>query len=63
MNIDTDSQYAFTSPIVGHMMKNYERVLEIEDNVGNKENFDPRSNIKPARRPWLTSKARDWEFL
>jgi len=46
MNIDTDTQYAFTRPIVDHMMKNYEGVLKIEGDVGNKEKYDPRSYMK-----------------
>jgi fructose-bisphosphate aldolase class II len=50
MNIDTDTQYAFTRPIVDHMMKNYEGVLRIEGNVGDKEKYDPRSYMKLGRR-------------
>ncbi len=46
MNIDTDTQYAFTRPIVDHMMKNYEGVLKVEGEVGNKEKYDPRSYMK-----------------
>ena len=46
MNIDTDTQYAFTRPIVDHMLKNYEGVLKIEGDVGNKEKYDPRSYMK-----------------
>jgi len=46
MNIDTDTQYAFTRPIVDHMMKNYEGVLKIDGDVGNKEKYDPRSYMK-----------------
>jgi fructose-bisphosphate aldolase class II len=46
MNIDTDTQYAFTRPIVDHMMKNYEGVLKIEGDVGNKAKYDPRTYMK-----------------
>lgn len=46
MNIDTDTQYAFTRPIVDHMMTNYEGVLKIEGEVGNKKVYDPRSYLK-----------------
>ncbi len=46
MNIDTDTQYAFTRPIVDHMMKNYDGVLKIEGDVGNKAKYDPRSYMK-----------------
>jgi len=48
MNIDTDTQYAFTRPIVEHMFKNYDGVLKIESEVGNKKMYDPRSYLKKA---------------
>lgn len=48
MNVDTDTQYAFTRPIVDHMMKNYDGVLKVEDEVGNKKVYDPRSYLKAA---------------
>lgn len=43
MNIDTDTQYAFTRPIVDHMFKNYDGVLKIDGEVGNKKTYDPRA--------------------
>ena len=46
MNVDTDTQYAFTRPIVDHMYKNYDGVLKIEQEVGNKKVYDPRSYLK-----------------
>jgi fructose-bisphosphate aldolase class II len=46
MNNNTDTQYAFTRPIVDHMMKSYEGVLKIEGEVGNKEKYDSRSYMK-----------------
>ena len=48
MNVDTDTQYAFTRPIVGHMYENYEGVLKIDGEVGNKKVYDPRSYLKKA---------------
>ncbi|VAX39997.1 Fructose-bisphosphate aldolase class II [hydrothermal vent metagenome] len=48
MNIDTDTQYAFTRPVVDHMMKNYDGVLKIEGEIGNKKVYDPRSYLKKA---------------
>lgn len=48
MNVDTDTQYAFTRPIVDHMFKNYDGVLKIESEVGNKKTYDPRSYLKKA---------------
>ena len=48
MNIDTDTQYAFTRPIVGHMFTNYDGVLKIDGEVGNKKAYDPRSYLKAA---------------
>lgn len=50
MNIDTDTQYAFTRPIVDHMYKNYDGMLKIEGEVGNKKVYDPRSYIKKAEQ-------------
>ncbi len=46
MNVDTDTQYAFTRPIVTHMMKNFDGVLKIEGEVGDKKAYDPRSYLK-----------------
>jgi len=46
MNIDTDTQYAFTRPVVDHMMKNYDGVLKIDGEVGVKKVYDPRSYLK-----------------
>ncbi len=46
MNIDTDTQYAFTRPIVGHMMQNYDGVLKIDGEIGNKKQYDPRAYLK-----------------
>ena len=48
MNVDTDTQYAFTRPIVGHMFSNYDGVLKVDGEVGNKKVYDPRSYMKAA---------------
>ena len=48
MNIDTDTQYAFTRPVVSHMFKNYDGVLKIDGEVGNKKAYDPRAWGKTA---------------
>ncbi|GGN05593.1 MULTISPECIES: class II fructose-bisphosphate aldolase [Lentzea] len=48
MNIDTDTQYAFTRPIAAHMFANYDGVLKIDGEVGNKKAYDPRSYLKAA---------------
>jgi fructose-bisphosphate aldolase, class II len=50
MNIDTDTQYAFTRPIVEHMMKNYDSVLKIDGEVGNKKAYDPRAYLKKGEQ-------------
>ncbi|NUS14151.1 MAG: class II fructose-bisphosphate aldolase [Streptomyces sp.] len=42
MNIDTDLQYAFTRPVAGHMFQNYDGVLKVDGEVGNKKAYDPR---------------------
>jgi len=43
MNVDTDTQYAFTRPIAGHMFGNYDGVLKVDGEVGNKKAYDPRA--------------------
>ncbi|MYR63402.1 class II fructose-bisphosphate aldolase [Streptomyces sp. SID625] len=43
MNIDTDTQYAFTRPVVDHMFKNYDGVLKVDGEVGSKKTYDPRT--------------------
>lgn len=48
MNIDTDTQYAFTRPVVDHMFRNYDGVLKVEGEVGNKKAYDPRAWGKAA---------------
>ena len=48
MNIDTDTQYAFTRPVADHMLRNYDGVLKIDGEVGNKKQYDPRAWGKAA---------------
>ena len=48
MNVDTDMQYAFTRPVAGHMFKNYDGVLKVDGEVGNKKVYDPRSYLALA---------------
>jgi len=48
MNVDTDTQYAFTRPVAGHMFTNYDGVLKIDGEVGEKKAYDPRSYMKKA---------------
>jgi fructose-bisphosphate aldolase class II len=48
MNVDTDMQYAFTRPIADHMMRNYDGVLKVDGEVGNKKNYDPRTYLTLA---------------
>lgn len=48
MNIDTDTQYAFTRPIVDHFLKNYDGVLKVDGEVGNKKAYDPRVYLTRA---------------
>ncbi|BAC19411.1 fructose-bisphosphate aldolase, class II [Corynebacterium efficiens YS-314] len=50
MNVDTDTQYAFTRPIASHMFENYDGVLKIDGEVGNKKAYDPRSYLKKAEQ-------------
>jgi fructose-bisphosphate aldolase class II len=48
MNVDTDTQYAFTRPVAAHMFSNYDGVLKVDGEVGNKKVYDPRSWGKAA---------------
>lgn len=43
MNVDTDTQYAFTRPVAGWMLSNYDGVLKVDGDVGNKKKYDPRA--------------------
>jgi len=48
MNVDTDTQYAFTRPAADHMFRNYDGVLKIDGEVGDKKAYDPRAWGKAA---------------
>ncbi len=48
MNVDTDTQYAFTRPIAAHMFTHYDGVLKVDGDVGDKKAYDPRSFGKAA---------------
>jgi fructose-bisphosphate aldolase, class II len=48
MNVDTDTQYAYSRPVVDHMFKNYDGVLKIDGEVGVKKSYDPRTWSKAA---------------
>jgi fructose-bisphosphate aldolase class II len=50
MNIDTDTQYAFTRPIADHMLKNYDGVLKVDGEVGSKKAYDPRTYLSAAEK-------------
>ena len=63
MNIDTDTQYAFSKPIVDHMFKNYDGMLKIEGEVGNKKVYDPRSYMKKAEENMAARVAQACEDL
>jgi fructose-bisphosphate aldolase, class II len=48
MNVDTDTQYAFTRPVAHHMFTNYDGVLKVDGEVGSKKQYDPRAWGKAA---------------
>jgi fructose-bisphosphate aldolase class II len=50
MNIDTDTQYAFTRPMVDWMFRKYDEVLKVDGDVGYKKSYDPRSVLKAAEK-------------
>lgn len=63
MNIDTDTQYAFTRPIVDHMFRNYDGVLKVDGEVGNKKQYDPRAYGKLAEAGMAARVVRGCEDL
>lgn len=50
MNIDTDTQYAYTRPVADFMLKNYDKVLKVDGEVGSKKHYDPREWMKAAEK-------------
>ena len=50
MNVDTDCQYAFSRPVVDHVLKHYDGMLKIDGEVGNKKQYDPRAYLKAGER-------------
>jgi fructose-bisphosphate aldolase class II len=48
MNIDTDTQYAYTRPVADYMLKNYDGVLKVDGEIGDKKTYDPRAWGKVA---------------
>src|SRR3954463_679866 len=50
MNVDTDTQYAFTRPVAAHMFTNYDGVLKVDGEVGVKKNYDPRTWMKASEK-------------
>lgn len=49
MNVDTDTQYAFTRPIIDHMLTHYDEVMKVDGEVGVKKAYDPRGWLKAGR--------------
>jgi hypothetical protein len=52
MNIDTDTQYAYTRPVADHMFKSYDGVLKVDGEVGNKKTYDPATGAPPPKPDW-----------
>jgi len=48
MNVDTDMQYSFTRAVADHFYTNYNGILKIDGEVGNKKLYDPRAYLKLA---------------
>ncbi len=63
MNVDTDTQYAFTRPVVDHMLTNYEGVLKVDGEVGSKKLYDPRAWGKSAEAGMAARVVRACEDL
>jgi fructose-bisphosphate aldolase class II len=63
MNVDTDTQYAFTRPVAGHMFINYDGVLKVDGDVGSKKAYDPRTWGKAAEQSMTDRVVRACEDL
>ena len=63
MNVDTDTQYAFTRPVAGHMFTNYDGVLKVDGEVGSKKAYDPRTWGKAAEAGMTARVVRACEDL
>ncbi|MFY1597488.1 class II fructose-bisphosphate aldolase [Micromonospora sp. WMMD737] len=63
MNIDTDTQYTFTRPVADHMFRNYDGVLKVDGEVGNKKQYDPRVWGKAAEAGMAARVAEACEHL
>ncbi|MEU8268095.1 class II fructose-bisphosphate aldolase [Sphaerisporangium sp. NPDC049002] len=63
MNIDTDTQYAFTRPVADHMFRKYDGVLKVDGDVGNKKDYDPRAWGKSAEAGMAARVTRACEDL
>lgn len=50
MNVDTDTQYAFSRPVADHVFKNYDGILKVDGEVGVKKAYDPRAYLKAGER-------------
>ncbi|MHB8451417.1 MAG: class II fructose-bisphosphate aldolase [Mycobacteriales bacterium] len=63
MNVDTDTQYAYTRPVAGHMFAHYDGVLKVDGEVGDKKAYDPRSYGKLAEASMSARVVRACEDL
>ena len=63
MNVDTDTQYAFTRPVADHMFTNYDGVLKVDGEVGSKKDYDPRTWGKAAEAGMATRVVEACEAL
>ena len=63
MNVDTDTQYAYTRPVAEHMFRSYDGVLKVDGEVGNKKQYDPRAWGKAAEAGMAARVVRACEDL
>ena len=63
MNVDTDCQYAYTRPVAGHMMTNYDAVLKVDGEVGVKKQYDPRTWGRKAEESMAARVVESCEWL
>ena len=63
MNIDTDTQYAYTRSVAASMFSNYDGVLKIDGEVGSKKAYDPRAWGKAAETAMAARVAASTQHL
>ena len=63
MNVDTDTQYAFSRSVADSVLRDYDGFLKVDGEVGNKKVYDPRAWGKKAETAMAPKGATCWGVL